>query len=377
MRDDFSLTLLYLFIIAFALGRWWSGQSLKQARLARKVNLHAFLSETIHVKIEIENQGWLPLLWLRAQEALPVALSSVPSFGQVASLGPKGRFEMEYSLEARKRGYYQLGPTFVSTGDILGLTAPDRREAPGQFITVYPKIIPLTHIGIPSRSPQGTLRHHQPIFEDPTRVLSKRDYIPGDSMRRVDWKSSAVTGKLQVKVFEPSISLETLVFLDLSHDGYHYRHRIDSTELAIVIAASMLTWVIGKGQTAGLKVNGRDPLLPKGLPQYSPPRKGQGHLVRMLESLARVESCEAQPIAEIIQQQRFLLPWGTSLIVITGAADDNLLGELHQARRAGQNTLLVLAGPVAYSQDITHRAARFGIPVVSIASEQEMDIWRR
>lgn len=376
-RDDFALTLLYLFLGSFAAGTWWSRRSFKQVTPIRKVDERAFLGQTIQINLKIHNQGWMPILWLRTQEALPVALSPRPNLEQVASLAPYSELDISYTLEAHKRGYYQLGPLFLSSGDILGLLPDIRSEGQSQFITVFPKIISLANIRIPSSSPQGTLRHHQPIFEDPTRIMGKRDYVAGDSMRRVDWKSSATTGRLQVKLFEPSIALDTMIFLDLGHDGYHYRHRIDAAELAIVIAASMASWIISKGQSAGLKVNGKDPLAADGLPRYSPSRKGQAHLVQMLETLARVELQECPPIVEMIQRQRYLLPWGMTLIVITGTADDLLLGELYQARRSGLNALLVLAGPVAHSQEITFRAAHFGVPTVNIANEQGLDIWRR
>jgi hypothetical protein len=92
-------------------------------------------------------------------------------------------------------------------------------------------------VRLPSRSPIGTLRHTQPIFEDPSRVRGKRDYTTGDSLRRVDWKATATTGRLQVKQFEPSIALETALFLNLNADEYLQRTRLDATELAIVIAA--------------------------------------------------------------------------------------------------------------------------------------------
>jgi len=82
-------------------------------------------------------------------------------------------------------------------------------------------------------------------------------------------------------------------------------------------------------------------------------------------------------LPEILQHERYQLPWGTTLIVITGQAGADLLDELYQARRAGQNALLILAGPVANPKEITQRASHFGIPVVSIASERDLDIWRK
>jgi uncharacterized protein (DUF58 family) len=375
MRDDFALTLIYLFLGASIIGTWWSRKSITQVSHQRKYTDRAFLGEKVNVELNIRNRGWLPLVWARIEDALPVGLSTSPAFERVTALGPKAEAKFQYTLDARKRGYYPLGPLFISTGDILGLSDPLRTESPAQYLTVYPRIVALKSIQIPSRSPQGTLRHTQPIFEDPTRVLGKREYVAGDSLRRVDWKSTATTGRLQVKLFEPAISLETLIFLNLNAEEYHYKTRIDSTELAIVIAASVAAWVAGKRQTVGLHVNGKDPLKSDSPPQAIPPRKGQAHLMRILDILARIETTQEKPLAGIIQRERFRLSWGTTLIVITGEAGNDLLDELYQACRAGQNVLLILAGPVSDEREITRRANRFGIPVFPILNERGLDIW--
>jgi len=381
MRDDFALTLVYLFIGAAAAGAWWSRKALAQIEPERKVGAHAFLDEKVRVRLQFRNRGWLPVLWLNIQDELPVGLSSEPSFSLVTSLRPGELAHFDYTLDARKRGYYAIGPLRVSSGDILGLHAQRQLEKASQYLTVYPRIIPLSSVKIPSHSPHGTLRHSQPIFEDPTRIFSKRAYTSGDSLRRVDWKATATSGQLQVKQFEPSISLETFICLDLNAANYPQRSRIDASELAIVIAASLAAWITAQHQTVGLLVNGQDPLasasLPANLPRPLPANKGQAHLIRILEVLARVEITENSDLTALVQRQRYHLPWGTTLIVITGQASQPLLDELFQARRAGQDTLLVLAGPSAYNPDLARRAAHFGIPLVCIASERELDIWRR
>ena len=377
MRDDFVLTLVYLFLGAIFLGFWWSRRSLSQVRKKREMIDHAFLGEKVKVRIHIHNQGWFPLPWLSVQDKLPVGLSTVPSFQWVTSLAPHRETDFEYRIDARKRGYYLFGPLALSTGDLLGFHKTATIQEDVRYLTIYPKIVPLSSIEIPSFSPQGTLRHHQPIFEDPTRVFGKREYVAGDSLRRVDWKSSATTGRLQVKLFEPSIALETLICLNLNEDDYYYRRRIDSTELAIVIAASIANWIVEKRQTVGLMVNGRDPLTLDGEPPYLPPRKGKSHLMRVLEVMARIDTTKASPLIEKIRRQRHFLAWGTTLIVVTGGADDDLLNELYQANRSGKNAILVLAGPVAYARDIKNRASYYGIQMVSILNERGLDIWRK
>jgi uncharacterized protein (DUF58 family) len=375
MRGDFALTLIYLVVGALVSGLVWSKRTMTQVRTWRRFQSHAFLGEKIKVDLHVQNTGWLPVPWLELRETLPVALVGPNSFQSVIHLGPHAEAHFEYSLEARKRGYYPIGPLAVSTGDILGLRESLQAVMLAEHLVVYPKIIPLNSLKIPSQSPQGTLRHTLPLFEDPARTFGKRGYVTGDSLRRVDWKASAATGQFQVKVFEPSIALETCILLNLNAEDYYYRSRIDSIELAVVIAASIANWITANKQMVGLMVNGHDPLMADGRPQAIPSRKGKRHLMRLLESLARVDSIDRSPFAPLLQEQRYQLGWGTTLIVVTGRAEDRLIHELYQARRGGQNALLILAGLDASDEASLRQAHAFGIPVTAIPSERDLSLW--
>ena len=375
MRGDFALALIYLVVASLAIGFWWSRQSLTQVRISRHFNAHAFIGERIHVDLRIRNEGWLPIPWLELHETLPVALAGPHSFQSVTQLGPRTDAKFEYSMEALKRGYYPVGPLFISTGDILGLSDTLLTETNAEHVVVYPKIIHFTTMDVPSRSPQGTLRYSVPLFEDPTRIFGKRGYVSGDSLRRIDWKASAANGRLQVKLFEPSIALETCIILNLNAEDYHYRARIDSTELGIVIAASISNWIIERKQMVGITINGRDPLATDGKPQSLPPRKGKQHLMRILESLARVEIVESSPLVQLLQTQRYHLTWGTTLIVITGQASVDVINELYQARRDGQSAILILVGRHPEDKVIHQRAKSLGIALYFITSERDLKIW--
>jgi uncharacterized protein (DUF58 family) len=377
MRGDFALTLIYLVVGALAAGMWWGRKALAQVETKRRFPTHAFLGEQVKVQLHVQNTGWLPVPWLELRETLPVALVGPNSFHMVTNLGPRDNTQFEYFVQARKRGYFPIGPLSISTGDILGLSSSLQANSPAEALVVYPRIIPFTSMDIPSQSPQGTLRHTQPLFEDPTRVFGKRGYTSGDSLRRIDWKSSASSGRLQVKVFEPSIALETFIVLNLNADDYYYRSRVDATELAIVIAASISNWVVEKKQMVGMMVNGRDPLAADGRPKSIPPRKGKPHMMRLLETLARAEIIDNSVLVPLLQQKRYQLAWGTTLIVITGRLTDELLDELYQARRSGQNAIIVLAGTDTSDDASRRRARAYGIPVISIATERELSIWTR
>jgi hypothetical protein len=97
--------------------------------------------------------------------------------------------------------------------------------------------------------------------------------------------------------------------------------------------------------------------------------------MRLLETLARIDATENSAFAPLIQQQRYHLAWGTTLIVITGQVSDPVLEELYQARRSGQSPMLILAGRDTSDETMERRAKVLGIPFVSIADESDLRIW--
>jgi uncharacterized protein (DUF58 family) len=377
LREDFVLTLVYLLVGAYAVGRWWGGRALRAVHFTRRFQRRAFLYEQVPVQLEVVNTHWLPVVWLQLTERLPIELIGPNPFRSAVTLGPYGRAHFAYTLYANKRGYYDIGPLLLRSGDLVGLSDEIVHEGSAEYLTVYPKIIPLTSLPLPSRSPLGTLRHTQPIFEDPSRVRSKRDYVAGDSLRRIDWKATATTRRLQVKQFEPSIALETAIFLNLNSDEYDQHTHYDATELAIVIAASLANWIVAQRQSIGLYVNGEDPIGMDGAAQGLPPHKGRAHLTRLLDVLARIRLVTTAPFIQLLQREMPHLPWGTTLILITGAVDDDLFAAIFRARQSGLDVMLVVVGRVATIAAIRQRAQRFGIPLYEFSHERDLDGWRQ
>jgi uncharacterized protein (DUF58 family) len=378
LRADFVLTIIYLLLGVWIFGRFWSRRALDAIQVRRIFTPRAFLGERIPIRLELHNNGLLPAVWLQFNESLPVELRiGDPAFRRVISLGSQVRLNLEYTLEGHKRGYYAIGPLMLYSGDVFGIAGGESRRLQSDYLTIYPKIVPLTRVVLPTLSPMGTLRHHQPIFEDPSRILGKREYVSGDSLRRVDWKATATTGHMQVKLFEPSIALETEIFLDLNSEAYEFHSRASATELAIVVAASLANWVVRARQSVGLVTNGKDPLGQDGLPPRLLPRRGRSNLMRILEVLARVQAGQTADIKSLIRRESAHLSWGATLIVITPKLDETFFDVLFQARRSGFEIILIPCGPTPGLQRARQIAATFGFPLVHILSEQDLDVWRQ
>lgn len=377
VRDDFIFTIVYLLAGVTIVGRIWSLKVLRNLAYERSYTRKAFCGEEVPVQLTVSNRGWMPMIWLRLIESLPTEIAPVIPLRQVLSLGPHRQVRFEYILHARKRGYYKVGPLFASTGDLLGLTNEQRWESSQDSLIIYPRIIRLSSLKLVSSAPVGTLRHTQPIYEDASRVHGKRGYVVGDSLRRVDWKATAASGHLQVKLFDPSISLTTEFILGLNVNEYDAHRWADATELAIVVTASMVDWVIRNKQYAGLATNGLDPLNDQGTFTPIAPGKGQAQLMRILELLARVQAADAQPLIEVVRYAMQQLPWGTTLVLICGQADTQLFEELFRCRRYGLSPILVMAGQIRDIGTIKQRCEHFRIPIHHIRNEFDLDQWRQ
>lgn len=367
-----ALTVFYMIVGIFLLELWWNKRALRHVEIQRFYEDHAYLNETVHVRLVITNKSVLPILWLEIHESLPVNLRAGQSVKQVFGLGIRATHQIEYDLRAFKRGYFELGPTLVSTGDPLGLVKPAQQESPATPLTVYPQIVGLADLGLPSRSPFGTIKRQNPIFEDPTRLMGKRAFQTGDSVRRIDWKATAATGDLMVKLYEASIALDIAVLLDLQRESYGLLTLFDATELAVTAAASLAAWGKRRQHAVGLLTNGLDPLTESIVEKPIPPGKGAGHFINLLELLARIQIGEERSTKQLVQDARAQLSWGTTLIFISGSVSPDVLNQLFQARKAGLNPVVLLVGRPAHLAAERQIAGGYHIPLYAAGSQLEL-----
>ena len=424
-KISFLFFILYLFVAIFLLLRFWTRRSVAALTYRRDYEPRAFLGEDINVTVTVKNSGKLPLLWTHLREAIPSGLNIKTSIAEVTSFLPNESHTLAYTLHCRRRGYYPLGPLVINSGDLFGLENTQVRSRGLQYLTVYPEIKTIEQLGLPSKSPFGSLRTKQRLFEDPARVGGIRPYQAGDSIRNIHWKTTAATGELQVKKYDPAMTLETVIILDLDANDYQYQSMESSTERGIVVAASSANYLVGLRQEVGLLTNGIDPfpeasgtpdagttrqdwlrdtpettivVNASGVSQNNRfngmmPRKGRGHLIRILELLARIEPRPTGPTAHItnlggrvpfttlLRTEAPHLPWGATLIIITARETNALLDTLFQLRRSGFNIVLILTERILRAPapgEATHGSAKaMGFTSYEVWKEEDFDVWRR
>jgi uncharacterized protein (DUF58 family) len=250
-------------LISRFLARSWIG-NLDAQRKCKQTT--AEVGETVRVRIVVKNHGFIPVPWVLLEDLLPrKALSGrKPRLRvkgqrmQVRMLGSAGQAEIKYQLKLNTRGYYQIGPLVLESGDLFGLHRRYRVATDPHFLLVYPKVVPLEGYDLSSRRPIGEIQLTHRLYEDPTRITGVREYQPGDPLNRVHWRATARMGLLHCKVYEPSTVAGANILLDLHAAGYPSRAEPERSELAVTAAASLAHAVCQMGQQVGLVTNGRD-----------------------------------------------------------------------------------------------------------------------
>ncbi|MGH2524767.1 MAG: DUF58 domain-containing protein, partial [Anaerolineales bacterium] len=234
----------------------------------------------------------------------------------------------------------------------------------------------LQRLGLPTRSPLVALPARAPLFEDPARVVGVRDYVSGDSPRRIHWTATASTGRLLVKNYQPAIARETLIGLDLDEASYPIRHRYEAVELAIVVAASLANHVVVReGLPVGFATEAWDARLQNRAAVFLPPRRERAHLMSVLEALACVQPAPATPFPELLRRTSTRLAWGATLAVITGRESAELFEALAYLRRAGFAVALIVVQPGRPSLELRQRAGLLHLPVHHVWRERDLEGW--
>jgi uncharacterized protein (DUF58 family) len=347
-RVEFFFTILYLIAGIYLFSRLWMRGAARQLRGTRTFVDRAFTGDRVPVRLTIHNDGPLPLLWLEVDELLPVEVRAAPFERRVVTLGGRERWHGDYRLICSRRGRYSIGPTLLQTGDPLGIARQNLRLAPRDDLLVYPRVVPLLRLGLPTRSPLATLPATAPLFEDSSRIIGTREYQRGDPLRRVHWTATARTGHLVVKQYQSAIARETQICLDLREAGYAARNHYDAIELAIVVAASLANHlIVHDGLPTGLTT-----LVPERR-AILPPRKERTHLIGILETLAEVQmiSGEAPPLTALLRRDGLSLSWGGTVVVITGRGDDALTEALLGLRQGGLALAVILVSAPRHGKD--------------------------
>jgi uncharacterized protein (DUF58 family) len=238
------LLVALIFFLTGAIARLWEKYCLSRIEYSRKLSSEkAFFGDEVYLDISVANRKPMPLPWFAIEEEVPgdinlVKGSTAPvpdresarvsdgvtygwynrdnraNLSNYISLGWYNRITRRYQIKCDRRGLFAFGPTMIRSGDLFGIFNREAYLIKRDYLTVYPKIVSLEQLGIPSRQLNGDIRTKSHIFEDPVLTMGIRDYQFGDSLKRVHWKATARARKMQSKVYDLTTTTDIALFLD-------------------------------------------------------------------------------------------------------------------------------------------------------------------
>ncbi|MCB0108007.1 MAG: DUF58 domain-containing protein [Caldilineaceae bacterium] len=329
-----------------------------------------YLNEEADLQMEIVNAKPLPLPWLRIDDLMPLSINVASQMvteeedGQhrrlVTVLGLRWyeRVVRRYRVRGLHRGLWHFGPAQIRSGDIFGFDIRRMIDETPTELLVYPRIVPVTALGLPARHPLGDQQSPRRVIEDPLRIMGVRDYVQGDNFRHIHWKASARTLNLQTKVFDPSAGKPVAIFLNVStarsfSEGFDWNLR----EYGITAAASLARQLWLESYIIGLFAN---TALPGRLQHIRiRPRRHPEQLEQILAALARIDDIRGRwPLERILQIEAPSLPYGATIVIISAILTPELEQTLLDLRRREYAVVLLTVGergPGTYLPNIHHQ----------------------
>ncbi|GAB4332384.1 MAG: DUF58 domain-containing protein [Candidatus Abyssubacteria bacterium] len=386
--SGFVVYSLYAVLLIMILSRLTVEVCLRGLDVRRELSrTETVIGDKLEVTLTVRNTGGLPIPWVLVEELLPGKMPVTGERARLFTLGPHKEKKMVYQIVLNRRGYHRIGPALLEAGDLFGFFRRYKTLAAADYVTVFPAVEHIMEFDIAARRPMGTVKVTNKIFEDPTKIIGVREYVPGDPFNRIHWKTTARTGTLYSKVYEPSKVLGATFILDFHRSGYRGMQGHERGELAVTTVASLADYITGANEQVGLVTNGRDlaevaryeaqPLLgkirrqivstasasekPRSLaPLIIPTRKSaeQGRL--MLETLARLDYTDGLTIDKALEYSIQRLGRDSATLVVAPELTDALALSLGILKEAGYLvSLFIIQNEPGYFEAVDKMASRF------------------
>ena len=182
----------------------------------RALELHrVYEGDSMRVDLKLTNPG-KRLLFLEVRDRLPRQLKVEGGAAYDFVALPAGAVdEMRYTLQAPLLGVYEVGPTDLRLEDPFGLFHEERAVQGSSTLWVFPRREDLRKAALLSNLPMPLMGEHQVNRPgDGFDFFALREYVPGDTIRSVNWKASARSGKMMVNQMMRTTAAEVLVLVD-------------------------------------------------------------------------------------------------------------------------------------------------------------------
>jgi uncharacterized protein (DUF58 family) len=319
-----------------------------------------FEGEAIKMTDEISNKKLLPIPWLRLEAKINKHLQfkgrdqteqdhlqqSEIVHGNyhrmLFSLLPYQKIRRQQQLVCTKRGFYQFQNVDMSTGDVFGFGQTFKNIQSSAEIIVYPSLLPINDIPLPTHSWLGEVVVRRWIIEDQFLTAGVRDYAAGDPLHSINWKATARTNHVQVTKKDFSADHHLMIYINFNQTGDIWHPIIDKQliELSLSYAATIAEFSISKGISTGFGCNSYIGRKTNETIRIEPAH-GRQQLIYILETLAKLEVDANKSVNSFLKEDITRKTTGKDILIITAVVSKQMKENIYRLEELGNSVELL------------------------------------
>jgi len=282
---------------------------------------------------------------------------------------------VELTLRCERWGAFSVGPVLVRAHDLLGLRSWEGEAGEPQPLRVYPREETLRSLVPPLETQVFAGNQVSRVRGEGIEFADLREWQPGDRVRRVNWRATALRGSLWVNEQYPERNTDVVLFLDTFTE---VRAQGRSTnDRAVRAAATLARGYLQRKDRVGLVGFG-------GVLSWLVPESGTRQLYAIVDTLLASDIVHSFALRDVDTLPPRTLPPKALVLAITPLLDNRTASALLDLRARGYDLIVVEVSPLelvepslAASVELAHRLWRLsrealrwryeqvGVPVVT------------
>src|SRR5438132_7127300 len=299
--------------------------------LRRRLQAEPLEGDDVGVRVELELESALA----------PAGITLLERFAKLGErrtpLQREGRhLWARYVIPAVPRGRYALEQAVAVVEDPCGLARVELPLERQEALVVYPRLVELDRLF--SETGRHAREGRRLLLQRPTGfdLHSVRDYVEGDSLRKVHWRTTARRGHLMVKELEDSPRDELAVVLDA-----HRAFPREAFDVAVRAAGSIVQAYARRGRRAALVVGGATVHVQR--------VHAEGDWRRAFELLAAAEADGVEAAERLLSGNRNPAALALDVVVVTARLEPGLVERLIQRAGARRNAAVVWVDAASFA----------------------------
>lgn len=195
-------------------------------QISTRFETPSYLAKGRHftAKVTVTAEGKLPVPFLRCSVQASQNFSSEDARPVQSAMTSEEPLEIPYEMTAKYAGCGLISIQELAVYDYLGWFRFKVNQVPASVkVGVIPEIPSLTNANVILHTVSDIVLTQDDEEEESSAALSAqsmpgyihRDYVPGDNLRRINWKMSAKRQKLMVRMDEAAATVRPTIILDL------------------------------------------------------------------------------------------------------------------------------------------------------------------